>query len=89
MMARRLEDQEGRLAKIVREGKADGLVDPDLSVDAVVALCHAIGLGFSLLRTVQRPMPAADEWNELIARLIASAAPLSAPTPSRTQGASS
>jgi len=70
MLRRRLADQESRLADVLDEGKAAGIIDPELSTEAIVALCHAIGLGFTLFRSVRRPEPVAADWNTLIERLI-------------------
>lgn len=75
MLDRRLDDEEGRLHTIVASGQTDGFIDPDLSVEAIVALCQAVGLGFAMRRVVNRPQPPADEWNTLIERLITAAAP--------------
>lgn len=95
LMRRRLAQQEARLAAVVESGHAEGLVDPALSTEAIVTLCHAIGLGFILLRSLDRPLPAADEWNTLVGRLIAAALPpgaasnpdpADAPSGVRTQG---
>ena len=84
MLQRRLIDQEGRLALVIEEGKVAGVIDPTLSTDAVVVLCHAIALGFTLFRAVDRPLPAAGEWNMLIERLIDSARPQSVGEPQPT-----
>lgn len=75
MLDRRLADEEGRLRAIVTFGQTGGYIDPELSTEAIVALCQAIGLGFALRRAVNRPQPPADEWNTLIERLITAAAP--------------
>jgi AcrR family transcriptional regulator len=76
MLDRRLADEEGRLRSIVMIGQDDGFIDRELSTDAIVALCQAIGLGFALRRAVNRPQPGADEWNTLMERLINAAAPV-------------
>lgn len=81
MLQRRLSDQEGHLAIVVAEGKVAGVIDPALSTDAVVALCHAISLGFTMFRAVDRPLPDAAEWNALVQRLIAAALPPAEPCP--------
>lgn len=75
MLDRQLADDESRLSAIVVAGQAQGYIDPELSIEAIVTLCQAIGLGFVLRRVVDRPLPAADEWNALIERLISAAAP--------------
>ena len=77
VLARRLADDESRLRAIVVAGQQDGYIDPDISIDAIVTLCHALGLGVQLRRVVDRPLPAADEWNDLIERLISAVSPRS------------
>jgi hypothetical protein len=81
MLQRRLRDQESHLALVIEEGKVAGVIDPDLATDAVVALCHAISLGFTMFRAVDRPLPDATEWNMLVQRLIAAALPQQDPCP--------
>ncbi len=79
MLARRFSQQECRLAEVIEAGRREGLIDPALSTHAVVTLCNAIGLGFVLLRSLDRPLPDADGWNTLVRRLIAAALPPGAP----------
>ena len=75
MLTRRIAEQEARLAEVIDGGKSAGLIDPALSTDAVVALCHAISIGFAMFGSIDRELPAADEWNAVIERLIAAALP--------------
>jgi AcrR family transcriptional regulator len=75
MLRRRIEDQDARLAKLVEEGKADGTIDPSLSTDAVVLFSHAVGFGFLLYGIVDRELPSRRDWQEVIARVVAGAAP--------------
>jgi hypothetical protein len=79
MLRRRIEDQDARLAKLVEEAKADGTIDPDLATDAVVQFSHAVGLGFLLYRSIQRDLPAQRDWNDVITRVVAAAAPATPP----------
>lgn len=79
MLDRQLAHDESRLRAIVSAGQGEGHIDPELSIDAIVTLCQALGLGFVLRRVVDRPLPAADEWNTLIERLITAAAPAADP----------
>ncbi len=72
------ETEAVELAEIVEAGKAEGVVDPSLSTDAVVFLCQSLGLGTYLALRCQlpdRPRPADDDWNPLVARLIDSLRP--------------
>jgi TetR/AcrR family transcriptional repressor of uid operon len=80
MLRRRIEDQDARLAKLIETGKADGSIDPQLPTDAVVAFSHAIGLGLLLYRSIQRELPSADDWQDVITRIVAAATPPPSPT---------
>jgi TetR/AcrR family transcriptional repressor of uid operon len=86
MLARRIEDQDLRLAKVVEEGKADGTLDPSLDTEAVVVFSHALGFGFHIYRAIGRPMPERRQWTELIARVVAAGAASGSPTPSAKKG---
>lgn len=79
MLQRQIADDESRLNAIVVAGQADGYIDPELSTEAIVTLCQAIGLGFVLRRVVSRPLPEPSEWNTLIERLIAAVEPTALP----------
>ncbi len=81
MLNVRFAEQEERLAVMVDQGKASGVIDPALPTDALVALCHAISLGFVVFANIDKPLPAAGEWTTVIQRIIRSALP---PTPSDT-----
>ena len=74
MLLQRIEDQDRRLAKLVDEAKADGTVDAVLDTDAIVALCHSIGLGFLLFRSIGRELPSPSAWRGVIDRLVVAAA---------------
>jgi len=82
MLNVRFAEQEVRLAVMVDQGKASGVIDPALSTDALVALCHAISLGFVIFANIDKPLPPADEWNAVIHRLIRSASPQDPSDPS-------
>ena len=75
MLTRRIGEQEARLAKLIDDGKAAGILDPALPTEAIVALCHAISLGFAMLGSIDLALPDADGWNALIERLIIAARP--------------
>jgi len=70
-VARRFEEEDSQLAKLVEEGKAAGLVGQDLDTHAVVAFCHAVGMGMQVTRVLGRPLPDPAAWDHLIARLVA------------------
>jgi len=81
MLTRRIAEQETRLAHLIDVGKSAGMVDPALSTDAIVALCHAISIGFAMFGSIDRQLPAADTWNAVIGRLITAARPPATPSP--------
>jgi AcrR family transcriptional regulator len=70
LMQRALEWRSDRLADLVAEAQATGAIDPALDAEAVVRFCHAVGFGFLLLRAVDIDLPAAEPWQDLIARLV-------------------
>lgn len=83
MLERKLEDERMRVSKIIEEAKAEGLFDPALDTHAVLTFIQAIGLGFTIFRTVGTPMPDRDAWLVVIDRVIAAALPPTTPTPPR------
>lgn len=68
----RLADDRARLAKLVDEEKANGVVDPGIDTTSMVTFCQAVGLGMQLLSTIDTVMPEGQAWDDLIHRLIAS-----------------
>ncbi|MEO6629643.1 MAG: hypothetical protein ABIP03_13875, partial [Aquihabitans sp.] len=70
-----MNDRRARLAGIIEAAKTEGGIDPALDTTALVTFCHAVGLGFLLLEVIDTPLPATDDWETLIARLVAAAAP--------------
>jgi AcrR family transcriptional regulator len=74
MLRQRIGDQDGWLAKLVDEAKADGTVDAALDTDAIVTLCHSIALGFLLFRSIERDLPSPLAWRGVIDRLVVAAA---------------
>ena len=66
-----VEERASRLAELVADAKATGLVSDELDSLAVVRFCHAVGLGFLLIEAVDLPLPAAGPWEDLIARMVA------------------
>lgn len=75
IMRSRMTDRRERLAEIVDTAKEQGGIDPSLDTDAVVTFCHAVGLGFLLLEVADLPLPAVDDWESLIGRLVGSVKP--------------
>lgn len=92
MLTRRMGEQESRLAQLIDNGKHVGIIDPALSTEAIVALCHAISLGFAMFGSIDRQLPAADGWNAVIQRLVTAARPPASthqPTDSESSGSAS
>jgi AcrR family transcriptional regulator len=79
MLLQRIEDQDGWLAKLVDEAKADGTVDPSLDSYAIVTLCHSIAMGFLLFRSLGRELPSSTAWRGVIDRLVVAAATTNPP----------
>lgn len=75
LLHRRVAEQELRFARVIDEGKEQGLLDPDLPTNAIVTLCHAITIGFAMFGSFGRDLPRADDWNMVIERLITAAQP--------------
>lgn len=73
-----LEGESEALAEVTAQAKTAGSVDPSLDTDAVVLLCQAVELGFSLLTRVQpeqRALPTAKQMNAVMSRLNTALAP--------------
>jgi TetR/AcrR family transcriptional repressor of uid operon len=67
----RMAFRHDRLAEIVESAKASGGIDLEVDTEALVTFCHAVGLGFLLLEVLDRPLPDAGAWEQLIVRLLA------------------
>jgi AcrR family transcriptional regulator len=80
MMQDALDLRSDRLADLVAEAQATGAIDPALDAEAVVRFCHAVGFGFLLFRAVELDLPAAQPWEDLIARLVEALDVAGAPT---------
>ena len=70
LMQRALDLRRDRLADLVAEAQATGAIDPALDAEAVVRFCHAVGFGFLLFRAVDLHLPAVEQWEQLIGRLV-------------------
>ncbi len=76
-----LDEEADQLSDIVELGKNAGFCDPGLSTAAMTLLCQAIGIGVHLLMSAgrdSRHVPAEDDWEALLWRLIYA---VSLPTP--------
>lgn len=74
LLSAHLADRAGRLAAMVEESKANGLVDPSVDTGAVVHLAHSVGLGFLLFEAVGVEHPSPEAWQDLVDRVITSVA---------------
>jgi AcrR family transcriptional regulator len=75
MLARRLEGEHLRLAKLVEEAKADGTFDPGIDTHAALTFIQALGVGFTILRLLEVPMPGHPEWRRVIETVLDGVAP--------------
>ena len=75
MLSRKLEDERSRVSKLIEQAKTDGAFDPMLDTQAVLTFIQSIGLGFTVLRTLQTPKPGHDDWSQVIERVLAAARP--------------
>ena len=66
-----VEDRAARLAELVASAKSTGLVADDLDTLSVTRFCHAVGLGFLVLGTLDVVLPDAEPWADLVARMVA------------------
>lgn len=71
----RLADERSRLAELVDDDKAAGRFDADLETDAIVTFCQAVALGMRMLSVIDSPMPDAEHWQQVIARLLTAMTP--------------
>lgn len=75
LLGEHLAHRAARLAALVDDGKATGLVDESLDTQSVVHFAHAVGLGFLLFEAVGAPNPDAGAWEDVIHRVVAAIAP--------------
>jgi AcrR family transcriptional regulator len=66
-----VEERSGRLAAVVDDAKASGVIDPDIDTRSIVRFCHALGLGFLLYEAVDLERPDPEAWEQLINRMVA------------------
>ncbi len=66
------------LTALVADAKAEGVIDPALSTEAIVFFYQALSVGactMSLVHGDSATPPAAHEWNALFARVLRSFGP--------------
>ncbi len=84
MIRRSFEDDQSRISKYIQQGKDDGHIDMTLSTGAIAHFAMALGMGMNVSHLLEREQPNADEWRDVIDRVIAAAAPQSKAVPATT-----
>ena len=77
-VAQSLDIEAAALAEVVSAGKAAGEIDTELSTEAIVLACQALGLGVRLAAAAEPRaigLPSADDWRALMARFAESIGP--------------
>ncbi len=77
-VAQSLDVEAAVLAEVVEQGKAAGDIDADLSTEAIVFACQALGLGARLAAAAaprEIGLPSLDDWRELMTRFVESIGP--------------
>ncbi len=77
-IAQAVDAEADALSKLVNEGKAAGIFDESLSTELVVLCCQALSIGTLLALSVSEDRITsedAEQWDELIARMVSSWAP--------------
>jgi AcrR family transcriptional regulator len=98
VMRDHLAGRAARLALMIDETKAAGVVDDELDTAAIVHFAHSVGLGFLLFEAIGFERPAPEAWAHLLHRIVTSVAappsdgepatdpePNQRPTPSKEQ----
>lgn len=75
LLREHLVDRAARLAALVDDGKATGLVDSALDTQSIVHFAHAVGLGFLLFQAVGATNPEPESWETVIQRVVESVVP--------------
>jgi AcrR family transcriptional regulator len=75
LLREHLSQRAARLAALVDDGKATGLVDPSLDTGSIVHFAHAVGLGFLLFQAVGADNPDTTSWEAVIRRVVESVVP--------------
>ena len=77
-----LDQRTQRMARLIDESKAAGIIDRSLDTQSMVHFAHAVGLGFLLFEAVGVEQPDPADWQTVIERLVGSiVTPTGAPVP--------
>ena len=74
-MRRNLTEGAGRLTRTVERGRAEGSIDADVSVEAVVRFAQALAFGLYLLESMGMDLPDEEAWDALVTRVVTSLGP--------------
>lgn len=77
-IAQAVDAEADALSKLVNEGKAAGIFEESLNTELVVLCCQALSIGTLLALSVSEDRITsedAEQWDELIARIVSSWAP--------------
>lgn len=80
-IAQAVDAEADALSKLVNEGKAAGIFEESLNTELVVLCCQALSIGTLLALSVSEDRitsEGAEQWDELIARIVSSWAPSAA-----------
>jgi AcrR family transcriptional regulator len=80
LLREHLASRAARLAELVDDGKATGLVDGSLDTASVVHFAHAVGLGFLLFQAVGADNPDVGAWDTVVRRVVESVVPHTDPS---------
>jgi len=70
MLRRVIDERAQQLITLVNEAKRTGGIDASLDTLSIVRFCHAVGFGWLLIGAAALDRPAAEPWEQLIARLV-------------------
>ena len=70
VLTERVMERQTRLTEIVEAAKADGGITGSVDTESLVTFSHALGFGFLLIEALSLPVPDAEPWTALIARLV-------------------
>jgi AcrR family transcriptional regulator len=84
-VTRSMEREAERLDDIVVSGQNEGSLDPDLSARSIVAFFQSLRLGMHLVASASDMDVLREDWDALIARLVAAVGPVGAATESSAE----
>lgn len=70
LIAEKLLDTEGTLRDVIDKARSKGDMAEDVDTDALVRLCTALSIGFTVFEALGVPHPDHEPWKALIDRLV-------------------